>query len=315
MRRAKRVRRSAQQLPSGAHSLSLVLIPRFPPHACRAEEAKKPYVGDKETLESLVNGAQQREGGREGGRQGCRLRDGAAACMRGALLREQRGWSSHAGPRMQGSRDEGKGEGPALPSLATLGAPRPVGARRSGPQPLLPHAHKPPPDYRAYPVFVSKIRSLAARYGGIRRVRSDGNCFFRAAAFGLLEWLLVNEAEAECQRCVARGGLPGDLDGTTRGAPIVWLCGMLEAARPAGAARHVSGAGRLSLQRGPHPCPAVRRQKRAHPRLSAHLPARRCLRLAPPGSSAPWTRASSAWRAPGSTPSYSRTPLTCWGAR
>ncbi|GBF98743.1 ubiquitin thioesterase otubain-like [Raphidocelis subcapitata] len=54
-------------------------------------------------------------------------------------------------------------------------------------------------DYRAYPVFVAKIRSLASRYGGIRRVRSDGNCFFRATAFGLLEWLLVNEADSECQ--------------------------------------------------------------------------------------------------------------------
>jgi hypothetical protein len=56
-------------------------------------------------------------------------------------------------------------------------------------------------DYRSYPVFVSKIRALMARYGGIRRVRSDGNCFFRATAFGLLEWLLVNDADAECQKC------------------------------------------------------------------------------------------------------------------
>lgn len=55
-------------------------------------------------------------------------------------------------------------------------------------------------DYQSYPVFVSKIKSLAARYGGIRRVRSDGNCFFRATAFSLLEWLLVNEADKECQR-------------------------------------------------------------------------------------------------------------------
>jgi len=57
-----------------------------------------------------------------------------------------------------------------------------------------------PTDYKSYPVFVSKIRSLMSRYGGIRRVRSDGNCFFRATAFGLLEWLLVNEADAECQK-------------------------------------------------------------------------------------------------------------------
>ena len=49
-------------------------------------------------------------------------------------------------------------------------------------------------------MFVSKIRALMARYGGIRRVRSDGNCFFRATAFGLLEWLLVNEAEQDCQK-------------------------------------------------------------------------------------------------------------------
>ncbi|KAI8472637.1 MAG: ubiquitin thioesterase otubain-like protein [Monoraphidium minutum] len=55
------------------------------------------------------------------------------------------------------------------------------------------------PDYASYPVFVAKIRALMARYGGLRRVRSDGNCFFRATLFALLEWLLVNEADAECQ--------------------------------------------------------------------------------------------------------------------
>ncbi len=47
---------------------------------------------------------------------------------------------------------------------------------------------------------MAKLRALSARYAGLRRVRSDGNCFFRATAFGLLEWLLVNEAEEECQK-------------------------------------------------------------------------------------------------------------------
>lgn len=47
---------------------------------------------------------------------------------------------------------------------------------------------------------MTKIRSLMAKHGAFRRVRSDGNCFFRAAVFGLLEWLLVNEADAECQK-------------------------------------------------------------------------------------------------------------------
>ena len=28
-------------------------------------------------------------------------------------------------------------------------------------------------------VFVQKIRSLAKKYGGIRRIRGDGNCFIR----------------------------------------------------------------------------------------------------------------------------------------
>lgn len=69
------------------------------------------------------------------------------------------------------------------------------------------------PGYQAYPIFGAKIDSIAPRYAGVRRVRSDGNCFFRAATFAFLEWLLVNEAEAECQRWgrgsgAGEGGVP-----------------------------------------------------------------------------------------------------------
>jgi hypothetical protein len=58
-------------------------------------------------------------------------------------------------------------------------------------------------DYEAYPVFISKIRALQARYGALRRVRADGNCFFRAAGFALLEWLVQSGGEAACRRLLA----------------------------------------------------------------------------------------------------------------
>eukprot|EP00882_Tetradesmus_deserticola_P016631 GHRQ01017771.1.p3 GENE.GHRQ01017771.1~~GHRQ01017771.1.p3 ORF type:complete len:103 (+),score=19.02 GHRQ01017771.1:386-694(+) len=49
-------------------------------------------------------------------------------------------------------------------------------------------------------VFVAKISNLQQQYGGMRRTRGDGNCFFRSFIYGYLEWLLVHQQEQECQR-------------------------------------------------------------------------------------------------------------------
>ena len=39
-------------------------------------------------------------------------------------------------------------------------------------------------------VFKSKIAKLSEKYSEFRRIRPDGNCFFRAVGFRLFEWLL-----------------------------------------------------------------------------------------------------------------------------
>mmetsp|Transcript_6626 Transcript_6626/g.20170 ORF Transcript_6626/g.20170 Transcript_6626/m.20170 type:complete len:265 (+) Transcript_6626:166-960(+) len=48
----------------------------------------------------------------------------------------------------------------------------------------------------------NKIKQLAAKYPEIRRVRRDGNCFFRAYGFAMHEWLLNSKDEALKQRIV-----------------------------------------------------------------------------------------------------------------
>eukprot|EP00271_Cylindrocystis_brebissonii_P002609 TRINITY_DN13373_c0_g1_i1.p1 TRINITY_DN13373_c0_g1~~TRINITY_DN13373_c0_g1_i1.p1 ORF type:complete len:403 (+),score=62.24 TRINITY_DN13373_c0_g1_i1:33-1241(+) len=53
-------------------------------------------------------------------------------------------------------------------------------------------------------VFRAKIERLAGRYDGIRRSRGDGNCFFRSFMFSYLEYILVNQDEAEAQRMLQR---------------------------------------------------------------------------------------------------------------
>ena len=44
-------------------------------------------------------------------------------------------------------------------------------------------------------VYRTKIAKLSDQYSEFRRIRPDGNCFFRAVGFRLFEWLLDNEAE------------------------------------------------------------------------------------------------------------------------
>ena len=39
-------------------------------------------------------------------------------------------------------------------------------------------------------VYKSKIAKLTEQYSEFRRIRPDGNCFFRAVGFRLFEWLL-----------------------------------------------------------------------------------------------------------------------------
>lgn len=44
------------------------------------------------------------------------------------------------------------------------------------------------------PIFVAKVEHLCSAYTFIRRTRQDGNCFYRAFLYGLLEALLVSRA-------------------------------------------------------------------------------------------------------------------------
>lgn len=48
-------------------------------------------------------------------------------------------------------------------------------------------------EYAKLPAFVAKIRAARDKYSAMRRVRGDGNCFYRAYVLGCLEWY----AEAE----------------------------------------------------------------------------------------------------------------------
>ena len=46
-------------------------------------------------------------------------------------------------------------------------------------------------------VYKSKIAKLSEQYSEFRRIRPDGNCFFRAFGFRLFEWLLGTGAQFE----------------------------------------------------------------------------------------------------------------------
>lgn len=39
-------------------------------------------------------------------------------------------------------------------------------------------------------VYASKVRSLGKKYSDIRKVRPDGNCFFRGFAFAFFEYMI-----------------------------------------------------------------------------------------------------------------------------
>ncbi|XP_034827302.1 ubiquitin thioesterase otubain-like [Maniola hyperantus] len=50
-------------------------------------------------------------------------------------------------------------------------------------------------EYNEDPVYLLKIKDLAAKYKSIRRTRPDGNCFFRAFSYAYLEHLLTDKTE------------------------------------------------------------------------------------------------------------------------
>lgn len=42
-------------------------------------------------------------------------------------------------------------------------------------------------------MYLEKIKDLASKYRHVRRTRPDGNCFFRAFSYAILEKLLCNK--------------------------------------------------------------------------------------------------------------------------
>ena len=53
----------------------------------------------------------------------------------------------------------------------------------------------------AAPALVSKCEALAKSHSHVRRMRRDGNCFFRAFLFGLLERLIGRPEACAAAKC------------------------------------------------------------------------------------------------------------------
>jgi len=49
-------------------------------------------------------------------------------------------------------------------------------------------------EYKDSPKFLKKIQEVAKKYSNLRRIRGDGNCFYRAYLFGCLESIRENES-------------------------------------------------------------------------------------------------------------------------
>lgn len=58
-------------------------------------------------------------------------------------------------------------------------------------------------EYTDDPIYSSKLKDLASKYKSIRKTRPDGNCFFRAFAYGYLEYLVKNKDDYESFRNLA----------------------------------------------------------------------------------------------------------------
>lgn len=52
-------------------------------------------------------------------------------------------------------------------------------------------------EYNDDAVYCSKVKDLAEKYSSLRKTRPDGNCFFRAFAYGYLEYLVKNKEDYE----------------------------------------------------------------------------------------------------------------------
>lgn len=50
-------------------------------------------------------------------------------------------------------------------------------------------------EYSDDPIYANKLKKLCEAYQSLRRVRPDGNCFFRGFGFSYFERLLGNEEE------------------------------------------------------------------------------------------------------------------------
>lgn len=50
-------------------------------------------------------------------------------------------------------------------------------------------------EYNDDPIYILKVKDLASKYKAMRKIRPDGNCFFRAFAFSYLEYLINHKEE------------------------------------------------------------------------------------------------------------------------
>jgi ubiquitin thioesterase protein OTUB1 len=64
------------------------------------------------------------------------------------------------------------------------------------------------------PGFAKGVKDISARYKGLRRVRGDGNCFYRGFLFALLEKLLLGLREGDASVKAAHAELKRTIEGS-----------------------------------------------------------------------------------------------------
>ncbi|CAH8296861.1 unnamed protein product [Schistosoma turkestanicum] len=57
-------------------------------------------------------------------------------------------------------------------------------------------------DFTGHSVYLEKLKLMKQNYRGIRRLRRDGNCFYRAFGFAYIEYLLNGKLIKEAGRFV-----------------------------------------------------------------------------------------------------------------
>eukprot|EP00823_Brevimastigomonas_motovehiculus_P001094 TRINITY_DN1162_c0_g1_i1.p1 TRINITY_DN1162_c0_g1~~TRINITY_DN1162_c0_g1_i1.p1 ORF type:complete len:341 (-),score=97.33 TRINITY_DN1162_c0_g1_i1:309-1331(-) len=57
-------------------------------------------------------------------------------------------------------------------------------------------------EYSKNAIYLKQISELKARYSGMRRIRGDGNCFYRAFMYGLLEHIISKKDTTLCDALV-----------------------------------------------------------------------------------------------------------------